>query len=712
MKTLKPHIIILSFTAYMMAVNTQANAQAKADTAVNNQQLKGVEITAKKSLVRQEADRIVYDLKADPDSKGSSVLDMMRKVPFVSLDAEQNILLKGNAGFKIFINGKPSGMMEQNAKEVLRSMPASTIEKIEVITNPPAKYDAEGFAGIINIVTNKTVGEGYNGTLNFNQSYPTGGPGVGSSFNFKAGKLIIATTAGGSLSRTPETQNSVTRNTFNNPTSLYQNGNRRSNGKTGYLGTELSYEFNKFQLLSAQFNISGNSNDEFNQQQSSLNNAGGVIQGYRLQNDYKRWGNGLDVSLNYQYTFHSKTTKLLNLGYRYTDYGNQNNNTLTLSQRVNYTAPDFLQENIAGTNEHTFQADYSAGTKKLGFETGVKAILRNNNSDYRYISSNTTGNKFNISQDVISAYSSLSFNVKKWDFKAGLRAEETLVGGDISNNYLNVVPSFAASVQLDAVNSLNFGFSQRLRRPGINRLNPFVDRSNPNYEFQGNPNLNPSTINNFTMGYNTSGKVLSMNIGLGYFTINNIDQKIYTYNSGTGITQSTYANVAKGDALSADVNMNFTATKKLSFSFNGNLTYLNVRADAVLLKTEGLFHNFTVSGSYRPLTSWRLGANVNVIGRNPTSAAFQSITAAQVNTSLSSTHELIKSKLSFTATLNNPFHKFRTIATHTTGVDFDEISNNQFYLRTYRVSLNYNFGKLKDAVKKTKKSIRNDDVSN
>ncbi|MGH2624016.1 MAG: carboxypeptidase regulatory-like domain-containing protein, partial [Sphingobacterium sp.] len=107
-------------------------------------QLKEVEVTGSKPLVKQEIDRLVYDVQADPDSKGSNVLEIMRKVPFVSLDAEQNILLKNNASFKIFINDKPSGMLEHNAKEVLRSMPASTIEKIQVITNPPAKYDAEG----------------------------------------------------------------------------------------------------------------------------------------------------------------------------------------------------------------------------------------------------------------------------------------------------------------------------------------------------------------------------------------------------------------------------------------------------------------------------------------------------------------------------------------------------------------------------------------
>nr|WP_294794241.1 TonB-dependent receptor [uncultured Mucilaginibacter sp.] len=687
--------------------------EVELDLAPEAKTLKTVEIAATKQLVRLEADRVVYDIKADPDSKGSSVLDMMRKVPFVSLDADQNILLKNNAGFQIFLNGKASGMIAQNPKDVLRSMPAATIEKIEVITTPPAKYDAEGFVGIINIITNKKVADGYNGTMNLNWSTPTGGPGAGGSFNFKAGKLMVAATAGGSFNKTPEIENALMRNSFvSNPTNLTQSGKRNSDGKTGYFGTELSYEINKFQLLSAQFNVSGTGSNTAIYQQSLLSGTGGVLQGYNLQNNFKGNGNSLDVSVNYQLAFQSKKIRLLTFSYRYTDYVNKNDNRLSLSNRVNYTLPDFYQENIAGSDEHTIQLDYAAGTKALGFEHGVKAILRGNSSDFSYTGAGALTNNFNVSQDVFSAFSSVTYTAKKWGIKAGVRAEKTAVSGDVTQDYLNVVPSVSASYQVDGANSFNFGFSQRLRRPGINRINPFTDRSNPNYEIQGNPDLRPSTVSNILFGYNFSGKMLSVTMGAGYSYFNNLDFKVLTYNAATGITRSTYKNIGKGDALSIDLNANFTATKELNLGFNGNLTYLNVRVTNELPKTEGWYHNFTVSGSYRPSASWRLSSNVNFIGKNFAPQSFQSLIAPQINTSFSSTHELIKGKLSMTATLNNPFKKFRNIETRVTGTDFYEVSNNQAFLRTYKLSLNYNFGKLKDAVKRTKIGIRNDDVAN
>jgi ferric enterobactin receptor len=173
--------------------------------AAQSKQLNTVQITGERPIIRQEIDRIAYDLQADPESKASSVLDMMKKVPMLSVDAEENILLKGQAGYKILINGKPSSMVERDPKNILKSMPASTIERIEVITTPPAKYDAEGLTGIINIVTNKKIDAGYNGSVNMNGRFPAGGPGFGGSLNVKGRKLGASVYLGGSTFDTPPT---------------------------------------------------------------------------------------------------------------------------------------------------------------------------------------------------------------------------------------------------------------------------------------------------------------------------------------------------------------------------------------------------------------------------------------------------------------------------------------------------------------------------
>ncbi|RZL42852.1 MAG: TonB-dependent receptor, partial [Pedobacter sp.] len=241
-------------------------------------QLKGVTISAERPLIKQEIDRISYDLKADPESKVNNVLEMMRKVPMLSVDGDDNIQLQGNSNYKILINGRPSGMMERNPKDILKSMPASSIERIEVITTPPAKYDGEGLAGIINIITFKKIDNGTNGSVNVNHRFPVGGPGIGGSFTMKAGKFGIATNAGGNLNSSPLLNNSNVRyTTGTSPTNLSQRGTRDFSGKSGYVGIELSFEIDSLNLISGQLNYNANDNESLSNQYSLLNNSATVL---------------------------------------------------------------------------------------------------------------------------------------------------------------------------------------------------------------------------------------------------------------------------------------------------------------------------------------------------------------------------------------------------------------------------------------------------
>ncbi|HEV7381540.1 MAG TPA: TonB-dependent receptor plug domain-containing protein, partial [Dyadobacter sp.] len=233
---------------------------------------------------------------------------MMRKVPHLSLDADNNIYLKGNADFKILINGKPSSMVERSYKEILRSMPASSIERIEVITTPPAKYDAEGLAGIINIITNKKMDNGVNGSVNINERFPFGGPGMGGSVSAKLGKWGMTGMAGGSYYNIPETYNSIRRITnVDNRTNLVQDSYNSSKSRSGYIGYEVSYEVDTLNLLSGQINFNGNKASGTNTQWSVLNGSGEILQQYGLDNRNTGNGTGMDAALNYQKA--SKTDK-------------------------------------------------------------------------------------------------------------------------------------------------------------------------------------------------------------------------------------------------------------------------------------------------------------------------------------------------------------------------------------------------------------------
>jgi len=689
--------------------------------------LKEVTVTTDRPIIKQQTDRITYDLQADPESKASNVLTMMRKVPFISVDANDNILLKGNASFKVLINGKPSGMVESNLKAVLQSMPASTIQSIEVITNPPAKYDAEGMAGIINIITNKKIDNGYKGTVNFNENFPVGGQGIGTSFSVKQSKLGITGYGGASTYSSPLTQYANNRTTFgSDATSLVQNGTVQSKTRNGYFGTEISYEIDSLHLLSGQFSINGNHLDGNSYQTSMLRKAAN-LQRYDLDNSNYGGGNGMDASINYQLGFKADKNRLLTFSYRYSNYGNNQQSNLIITNTINYIQPDYRQDNNTHTSEQTFQIDYVQPVKMLNIEAGIKGILRNNISDYQFLLYHSSSglfepypdfsDQFNYRQNVFSAYNSYRYSIKSWSFSAGVRAEQTVVDADfistastVKQHVFNLIPTIAVNKEFKDRSSLSFGFNQRLKRPNIRRLNPFVDRSNPDFVSSGNPNLQNVLVNNLQLSYSKSKK-LSVTVALGYSFIGNIDLRTSAFDTAANITRTTYQNTGKADRLGFDFNISYPINKNWNMSVNGNAAYFKLSGlvSNTIIENKLLTSNISASSGYKFNQRWRLNASLTFISRNPTD--LQGTTNGFVRSLFSCNKELVKNKLSFAASVNNPFSKHRNNLTETKGPDFTQVSVSQDYFRSFGLSLNYNFGKLKQDIKKNKRGINNDDVS-
>ncbi|NEU07397.1 TonB-dependent receptor [Flavihumibacter sp. R14] len=689
-------------------------------------ELKEVVVMADRPLLKQEVDRLTYDLQADPESKVNSVLDMMKKVPLLSLDAEENIRLKGNDNFKILINGKPSSMMERNAKDILRSMPASSIEKIEVITTPPAKYDAEGLAGIINIITNKKIANGYNGSVNLSERFPVGGPGIGGSYTLKAGKFGLSVNGGASIHNSPLTESSNSRRTFGDaPTSLQQIGGLEQDSRSGYFNSEISYELDSLNLISTQLNINGNDFNGIRSQLSVLNGDNSVLQGYDLTDDKNGQGTGLDLALNYQLGFKADKNRLLTVSYRFFEYANNQYNDLAVINPVNYNPSDYQQDNKGSSAEQTFQVDYVHPIKKLNIEAGVKGIFRTNNSDFEYrslsetdgfITDPTRSNKFNNTQNVIGIYNTYQYNLSKWGFKAGVRVEQTVINADfisaasiVEQNYFNVIPSVSVNRKFKDKSSLNFGYTTRMNRPGIYRLNPFVDRSNPNFETAGNPNIRPTTGTMLQLGYSRLKKV-SVNTGLGFMFINDLVMPISTFDHTTNITRTTFGNTGKARLMSLNFNVNHPINPRFNYSLNGQLNYgwIEGTVSGSLVRNKGLMPNLSASGSYRLEKGWRLNSSANLQGRN---LNLQGGSNSFVSSSFSFSKNMLGEKLTFSAAVNNPFTKYRTAINHTTGLDFMQESYSETYLRSFNTSLNYRFGALKDNIKKNKRGIKNDDIS-
>lgn len=691
--------------------------------------LKEVAITADKPIIKQKAGKIIYDMQADPESRSSNVLNMLRKVPYMSLDGNNNILLKGNSDFRVLINGKSSGMFERDLKNILSSMPASTIQSIEVYTIPPARFDAEGAGGIINIITTRKAKNELKGNLNVSHRWPVGGPGIGSSITFQKNKVGLSAFAGGSLSRTPLTENINERNTFGKtPTGLRQENSDRSKGRNGYFGMELSYEVDTLNLVTGRLNFSGNHGENNTWLNSRLNGTSGLLQQYRLEGNGRNEGSGMDAAVDYQRSGKKDKNRLLTLSYRYSASKSKPENDVYISEATGFPDYDYQQRNDQRTTENTVQLDYVYPGRRLTVEAGLKGIFRVNNSDFKYFSRNDDSKPFELRSDfsdqfdyrqtVLAAYNSYMYNLETWSFQGGVRVEKTLIDADFVGNtrqvkqdYINVFPNLAINKTFKNQHSLNIGYTQRMKRPGINRLNPFVDRQNPDFLFTGNPELRPVVVHSISAGYNIPGKI-NFTGGADYTFLRKVDLPVYSYDSTTRVVTNSFANTGKIDGLSAFVYASYNVTKQLSLTANGNVVYFWIEglADGEIIKNELFTYALNLSASYSFEKGWRARADGSIISSNPT--GFQGTSNGMVTSTFGISKEVIQGKLSFDANVSNPFTKYRNNRTYTSGPDFYQTTNARNYFRTFNVSMNYNFGGLKGNLRKNKRTIRNNDLSN
>lgn len=683
-----------------------------------------VAITGNRPVIRRKADRIIYDLKADPESKSNNVLTMMRKIPYLSVDGDDNLLMKGNSSFKVLINGKPSSL-EGNLKAVLKSIPASTIERIEVITSPPSKYDAEGLAGIINIITSKKINDGFNGSVNINESFPVGGPGIGGAFTAKSGRFGMSAFGGGSIHHSPKIFNTNKRVDAIG-TTLDQEGNQRSTNKTAYFGTELSYLLDTLNLLTAQLNYNDSRVNDHSTKASGLRGLNGLLQQYGFENEHKATGYGIDAGINYEMGFKAMKNRLLTFSYLFSTQLNDKKGSIAFGNRVNFTTPDFLQTDHQRFKEHTFQVDFVTPVRKLNIEAGLKGIWRENSSDFDYSSLNTAmgqyetdpalSNSFSNTQNVFSAYNSFQLNLNSWNINAGVRLEGTMIRADFSSttsladqNYFNVIPAVAIGKGFKNGSNINFGFLQRIRRPGINRLNPYVDRSNPNYEVTGNPDLRSVLLNDVQFGYG-SNKKLSVNIGLNYSFMNNLDLQVVNFNPATQITRITYANTGKSRSAGSNFNLSYPVTSSYNVSLNGNSMYLwlSGQDNGQPVNNDLLMYAVSLSNVVRFRHGWALNADLGLNSRNPT--GLQGYTNGFFYSAFNFNKDIIKDKFSVGGGIKNPFTKYRNSVNTSYGPQFSQVYESRNYFRSFNISLNYNFGGLKDRINKNRMWIKNTDL--
>ena len=493
-----------------------------------------VEIVAQKPLVKADIDKIEYNVQDDPDAQSNSVLEMLRKVPLVTVDGEDNIQVNGSSSFKVYVNGKPNNMMSNNPTEVLKSMPANSIKHIEVITNPGPKYDAEGVGGILNIVTVGSGLEGYTATFSANVS--NRGAGGGAFGTIKSGKLTVSARYNYNYNDQPRnyssgsqhvTSEAVTENSSN----LDYDGSNKGHGSFQSGSMEASYEIDTLRLVTMSFGLWGGGNksngstDYIATFPENINAA--PIYSYSAFNRSKSSWYSIDGGVDYQRLFKVKD-RMLTFSYKintrpqtsdsYTEY--------EIDKGYNPDWADYLKrlrnlhnDGEQNTTEHTFQADYTTPIGKLHtLEAGAKYILRNNSSeDDRFDADDTGKYEYNKEQsshykhlnDIIAAYLGYGLKVKRLSGRLGVRYEHTIQdvkylvgrGEDFTKNFDDVVPSASIGYKLTDMSNLRLGYNMRIYRPGIWYLNPYLNDTDPSYISQGNSELDSEKSHAFNLSY-------------------------------------------------------------------------------------------------------------------------------------------------------------------------------------------------------------------
>lgn len=679
-------------------------------------------VVAQKPLVIVELDKLTYDTESDPDSKTETALEMLRKVPMITVDSDDKIQLKGSSNFKVYVNGKPSTMITNNPSEVLKSMPAANIKNIEVITDPGARYDAEGIGGIINITMAKSNDDGYTATIGANVN-TLGGYGGSAYLTLKQGKLGFSGNYSYNLWKSPEGSSTMFREDYAKNTILNQIGSSSANKHNNQWGSaELSYEFDTLNMVTisathyyGKYSMSGITAAE-------LTGGSNPYAYTRRTESEGDWGS-TEINANYQRSF-KKKGMLLTASYRL-DYAPDGSNYETeLYDLVNYDPLWERSDNEASTKEHTFQLDYTTPlSDKHNIEAGGKYIIRLNDSDpfleeYSYLTNmwernSIKENPLDYRQDIISGYASYGYKLKKLGFKAGVRVENTQNDinfktiKDLKRNSTDVVPSVAISYQLGPTSTLRFNYNMRIQRPNIWRLNPYVDKNDPSNIRYGNPNLDAENNHHFSISYGSFTQKVNFNASIRY-TISNDAIQEYSFMDADTLN-TTYGNIGKQQLTGLNLYGSWTPLKDLRLMINGNASYVDIKANSLLGKSNhgfggGAFFN----ASYSFLKSFRANVSAGAF-MQPITMQTKMSTYTFIGFGLGK--DFFDKKLSVNINVRDPFSKHRKFTNETSGDTFYQKNTSRMQQQHIGFRVSYKFGNLKNQqIKKVQRGITNDDV--
>lgn len=722
------YTVILTHTAFAKkTIVVQKQANSNVDLAAIflspvTGQLGNVTVRATRPLIEQTNDKITFNVENDPAAKTETASDILRKTPLVTVDGEGNVQLNGQSNFKILLNGKETAMFAQNVKEALKGFPGALIVKIEVITTPSAKYDAEGVGGIINIITKKKVA-GYSGSLSSHYS-TLNNYSESINLNIKTGKVGI--TGFYSLSgMKPQKSTILSETVAYDPTvfaSRFLEGTRTRKSFYNSGNLELSYELDSLNTVVAYGNLSSGHSRSLLQQQILTTLATSSTTSSLNQDvaaEYPSSGVGAD----YTRKFARKPEQELSL--RFNGQFSRNEDVNSSIQDNPGTDRFVLNNSDSRNKEYTLQLDFIKPLKKnQRLETGAKVIARRAASNFesllkynqseQYQSNPSNTDRFQYNQQVYSGYGSYNINVKDYGIRIGLRLEHTIVDGDfissktaVAQEYTKLIPNINISRKVSPSLTSVLSYTQRLQRPYITNLNPFVNNNDSLNISYGNPNLGPQVLHNLSLQNRiTKGKTF-MNVTLNGSYSNDLITQYVSYDKATGVTATTSGNVGEELQLSMSFNISTPIGKKLNV-FTSMLGRYN-KTENTINKMEGVesLSGATFVGyNYRVTTKFTFSGSGGIM-QNPKTLAYTN--KANYFYQFNFAYKFFGEKLSVTAYFNNMHSKYFDYKTTINNANFRTVNTNRNLYRVIFFGATWRFGKLKEQTSK-KKGVTNDDL--
>ena len=692
----------------------------------NATMLKGVEIVAQKPLVKMDVDKMSYNVAEDEDAKSNTVLDMLRKVPMVTVDGQDNITVNGSSSFKVYVDGMPNVMFNSNPSMVFKSMPATAVKSIEVVTNPGAKYDAEGAGGVLNIIMNKQNPQaaqsmnGYNGTVR-----ASGGNksiSGGAFISGQQGKLSYSANVMTTYSKpgTTDTEMEITQNNPNGTSQLMTSSNKVTIPFTmGNL--TLGYQIDSVSALNVTASINSlNIKSDGNSTTTMGGGSYGKGFSYGSSTDMRNSRTSFSGSIDYQRFFNKEHTQSLALTYQlnYSPSTVKSDNIFnTTSSIIDLT--NRYSENKEKTTDHTFQIDYTmpiATGQTLSF--GTKLQLRNATSDAKYYKKGvydpTSSMDYEYKNSILAGYGEYAGNFGKIGAKAGLRYEQTWQnveyhlgnGDDFKKNYGSLVPSASLQYTIGQGSNLGLTYNMRISRPGITYLNPYVDKTNPTTRTYGNTDLDVEKNHNLALVYNMFTPKLMLNLNLHHnFTDNAIEQ--YSFYDAQNLLNTTYGNIVRRHQTGLNGYVNWLAAKNTRLFLNGALNYTDLRSNTLSQSNSGWSANAMIGLQQTLPADFKLSVYAMTSTKNYTlqgwSGGFNLITA---NISKS----LLKDKLNLSLMGMMGLNKGGNIniESHSQGKDFTSHTLTKVPLYGFTFTVSYTFGNSKRQAQQHTSRIQND----